>query len=109
MNVHLLQKKCSHNLLSTMQDATVRKLYRQVRRVLKVTSAIKLAMGSGASKKGIPKSDEKINTVGISNCCELFVLVLQEPDIFQVLLKMPSPIGNKTINIAEVSSIAHSV
>jgi len=89
-----------------MQDATVRKLYRQVRKVLKVTSAIKLAMGSGASKKDIPKNDEKMNTIGIYNHCELFVLVLQEPDIFQVFLSMPSSIGNKTINIAEVSIIA---
>ena len=44
-----------------------------------------------------------MSTAGISNRCELFVIVLQEPDIFKVLLNLPSPIGSKTIHIAEVS------
>ena len=80
----------------------MRKLYRQVRKTLKLTSAIKLVMEIGSTKTEIPKSDEKMNAAGLSNRCELFVIVLQEPDIFKVFLNMPSPIGSKTVNIAEV-------
>ena len=45
------------------------------------TSAIKIALGYG---KDIPKSDKRIEKVGITNHCELNVGVLQEPDLFKV-------------------------
>jgi len=80
----------------------VRRLYRQVKKKLQVTSAMKLVMEVGTTRKEILRSDEKMNAAGISNRCELFVIVLQEPDIFKVLLNLPNPIGSKTINIAEV-------
>ena len=86
-----------------MQDATVRKMYRQARRVLGATSAIRVALGSG-QRRDIPKSDERIDTVGITNCCELYVVIQQQPDIFKVTVKYPGSIGTKVIDIAEVST-----
>lgn len=80
----------------------MRKMYRQVRRTLKMTSAIKVVLGSGPQQKDIPKSDERIDSVGMSDRCELYVIVLQEPDTFRVTIKFPGSIGSKTINITEV-------
>ena len=37
------------------------------------TSAIKVALRSGENNKDIPKSDESIEKVGITNRCELYV------------------------------------
>lgn len=84
-----------------MQDAPVRKMYRQVRRTLGMTSAIKVVLGSGL-QQDIPKSDERIYSVGMSDRCELYVIVLQEPDTFRVTINFPGSIGSKTINITEV-------
>ena len=82
----------------------MRKMYRAIKKMLKAITAIKVAMGTGLQKRDIPKSDSRIDTVGISNCCELFVAVLQEPDIFKVTISFPAAgsIGNKVIYIAEV-------
>jgi len=80
----------------------VRKLYRQVRKVLKVKSSIKIVLETGFLTKDIPKSDEKISTVGITNNCQLYVIVEQGPDMFKVILKCSAPIGTKILYIAEV-------
>ena len=76
--------------------------------MLKLTSAFKIATGTGLQKRDIPKSDNRVDTVGISNCCELFVAVLDEPDTFKVTISFPAvgSIGNKVINITEVISYA---
>ena len=86
-----------------MQDVTVRKMYRQARKALGATSAIKVALGSG-QRRDIPKSDERIDTVGITNSCELYAVIQQQPDIFKVTVKYPGSIGTKVIDIAEVST-----
>ena len=83
-----------------MQDATVRKMYRQARRVLGATSAIKVALASG-QRRDIP---ERVDTVGITNFCELYTVIQQQPDIFKVTVKYPGSIGTKVIDIAEVST-----
>ena len=80
----------------------MRKMYRHARRALGATSAIKVALGSGQGRD-IPKSDKRIDTVGITNCCELYVVIQQQPDLFRVTVKYPGSIGTKEINIAEVS------
>ena len=79
-------------------------MYRQVRKVLGATSAIKVATGTGLQKKDILKSDERIDRIGISNCCELYVVILEEPDTFKVTISLPAAgsIGNKEIYITEV-------
>lgn len=87
------------------KDATVRKMYRQARKALGATSAIRVALGSG-QRRDIPKSDERIDTVGITNCCELYVVIQQQPDIFKVTVKYPGSIGTKVIDIAEDRSTA---
>ena len=91
-----------------MQDATVRKMYRQARRALGATSAIKVALGSGQGRD-IPKSDERIDRGGITNCCELYVVIQQQPDMFRVTVKYPGSIGTKVIDIAEVRTQRDSV
>ena len=79
-------------------------MYRQVRKVLGATSAIKIATGTGQQKKDILKNDDRVDNVGISNCCELYVAVQQQPDTFKVTITFPATgsIGNKVINITEV-------
>ena len=52
----------------------MRKMYRHARRALGATSAIKVALGSGQGRD-IPKSDERIDRIGITNCCELYVVI----------------------------------
>ena len=75
-----------------------------MRKLLDVTSAIKLAMGTGLQKRDILKSDEKIVSIGISNYCDLYVVILTEPDTFRVNITFPGAgsIGNKVIDITEV-------
>ena len=77
-------------------------MYRQIRRTLRATSAIKVALGSGLQSKDIPESDERIYKVGITNCCELYAVIQQQPDIFKVTVNYPGSIGTKVIDIAEV-------
>ena len=77
-------------------------MYRQIRRVIGAKSAIKVAIGTGWQKRDIPKSDERIDNVSISDRCELFVVILEEPDTFKVTVNFPGSIGRKEICIAEV-------
>ena len=77
-------------------------MYRQIRRVLEAKSAIKVAMGTGEQKRDILKSDERIDNIRISDCCELYVVVQKEPDTFKVTINFPGSIGRKEIHIAEV-------
>ena len=62
------------------------------------TSAIKIALGYGET---IPKSDKRIEKVGITNRCELYVEVLQEPDLFKVAVNFSST-DSKFIDMKEV-------
>ena len=91
-----------------MQDATVRKMYRQARGALEAKSAIRVALVSGKGRN-IPKSDERIDRVGITNCCELYVVIQQQPDIFRVFVKSPEYTGTEVIDIAEVSTQRGSI
>ena len=77
-------------------------MYRQIRRVFEAKSAIKVAVGTGEQKRDIPKSDEGMDNIRISDCCELYVDILKEPDTFKVTVNFPGSIGRKEICIAEV-------
>ena len=83
----------------------MRKMYRQVRRIVKANSSIKIILHTGSLQKEIPKSDERISTVGITNNSQLYIIVEKVPDMYKVILNFSAPIGTKTIYIAEVSSI----
>ena len=80
-------------------------MYRQVRRLLKANSSIKIILQTASLQKDIPKSDERISAVGITNNCQLYVIMEQVPEIYKVTLNFSAPIGTKIIYIAEVSSI----
>ena len=80
----------------------MRKMYRQVRRLLKANSSIRIVLQTPSQQKDIPKSDERINAVGIMNNCQLYVIMEQVPDTYKVTLNFAAPIGTKIIYIAEV-------
>lgn len=84
----------------------MRKLYRLIRKTLKIKTSIKVYLESGSLKKEIPKSDEKMGTVGISNNCQLYVIVEQCADVFKVILNFGPPVGIRSIEIAEVIGLA---
>ena len=81
----------------------MRKLYRQVRKTLRATSSIKIILETASLKKDIPKSDEKISAVGITNNCLLYIIVEQVPDMFKVTLNFSARFANRNIFIAEVN------
>ena len=83
----------------------MRKMYRLVRRTLNATSSIKIILETNSGKKDIPKSDNRISTVGITNNCLLYVIIEQVPDMFKVTLNFSTRIGTRSIDIAEVSSL----
>ena len=80
----------------------MRKMYRQVRRLLKANSSIKIILQTASQHKSVPKSDERISAAGITNNCQLYIIVEQVPDTYKVTLNFLAPIGTKTIYIAEV-------
>lgn len=80
-------------------------MYRLVRRTLNATSSIRIILETKSGKKDIPKSDDRINAVGVTNNCLLYVIIEQVPDMFKVTLNFSSHIGTRSIDIAEVNSL----
>lgn len=86
------------------QDATVRKLFKQVRTKLKATTAIRLfRITQSGSETEITKSDDTIGScnVGITNGTRLRVQIHpSNPEVFTIFVTMPNDI-NKTFLLEE--------